>query len=103
MAAYMTGVKMNNEVISMSADTKATDANGKPYHASYDATCPAGNGTPVETLLEIMKARAAPAWSRPPASRTRRPPPPTRTSATAMPRTPLPPRWCSAAPASTPG
>ena len=39
MAAYMTGVKMNNEVISMSADTKATDANGKPYHASYDATC----------------------------------------------------------------
>ena len=34
MAAYMTGVKMNNEVISMSADTKATDANGKPYHAS---------------------------------------------------------------------
>ena len=57
MAAYMTGVKMNNEVISMSADTKATDANGKPYHASYDATCPAGNGTPVETLLEIMKAK----------------------------------------------
>ena len=57
MAAYMTGVKMNNEVISMSADTKATDANGKPYHASYDATCPAGNGTPVETLLELMKAK----------------------------------------------
>ena len=25
---------MNNEVISMSADTKATDANGKLYHAS---------------------------------------------------------------------
>ncbi len=57
MAAYMTGVKMNNEVISMSADTKATDGNGKPYHASYDATCPAGNGAPVETLLELMKAK----------------------------------------------
>ena len=28
MAAYMTGVKMNNEVISMSADTKASDGTG---------------------------------------------------------------------------
>ncbi|MFT3719813.1 MAG: alkaline phosphatase [Pseudorhodoferax sp.] len=57
MAAYMTGVKMNNEVISMSADTRATDADGKPYHVKYDSTCPAtGNGSPVETLLEQMKA-----------------------------------------------
>jgi len=57
MAAYMTGVKMNNEVISMSADTRATDADGKPYHLKYDSTCPAtGNGAPVETLLEQMKA-----------------------------------------------
>jgi len=56
MAAYMTGVKMNNEVISMSAETKATDADGKPYHLKYDSTCPTSNGTPVETLLEQMKA-----------------------------------------------
>ena len=31
MAAYMTGVKMNNEVISMTAETRATDASGKAY------------------------------------------------------------------------
>ncbi|MET0355785.1 MAG: alkaline phosphatase [Cellvibrio sp.] len=52
MAAYMTGVKMNNEVISMSADTKAI----KPTGA--DSNCPAtGNGTPVDTILEIAKAK----------------------------------------------
>ena len=57
MAAYMTGVKMNNEVISMSPETRATGADGKPYHVKYDSTCPAsGNGTAVETLLEQMKA-----------------------------------------------
>jgi alkaline phosphatase len=57
MAAYMTGVKMNNEVISMSPETQATDAAGKPYHVNFDSTCPAtGNGTPATTLLEIMKA-----------------------------------------------
>ncbi|GAB2456657.1 alkaline phosphatase [Comamonas humi] len=56
MAAYMTGVKMNNEVISMSADTKAVDADGKPYHAKFDSTCPSGNGKSVPTLLEQMKA-----------------------------------------------
>ena len=57
MAAYMTGVKMNNEVISMSADTKAFDASGKPYLAAngVDTTCAAGNGTPVATLLELAK------------------------------------------------
>lgn len=57
MAAYMTGVKMNNEVISMSPETRATDAAGKAYLANFDSTCPAtGNGTPAETLLEQMKA-----------------------------------------------
>ncbi len=55
MAAYMTGVKMNNEVISMSANTLANDAAGKPYHTNYDSTCPTTNGTAVETLLEQMK------------------------------------------------
>ena len=56
MAAYMTGVKMNNEVISMTADTKATDASGKPYHTNFDSTCPTTNGKAVPTLLEQMKA-----------------------------------------------
>ncbi len=57
MAAYMTGVKMNNEVISMSPETLATDAQGKPYHTDYDSTCPSTNGRAVETLLETMKAQ----------------------------------------------
>ena len=56
MSAYMTGVKMNNEVISMSQDTKASDATGKGYVSGADSTCPAGNGTPAVTLLELAKA-----------------------------------------------
>jgi len=57
MSAYMTGVKMNNEVISMSADTSAFDAGGKDYLSGADSTCPSsGNGKPVTTLLELMKA-----------------------------------------------
>ena len=56
MSAYMTGVKMNNEVISMSADTMAYDAGGKDYLSGADSTCPSGNGKPVTTLLELMKA-----------------------------------------------
>lgn len=57
MAAYMTGVKMNNEVISMSADTKASDGTGKAYVTSAgDSTCPSGNGAPVVTVLELAKA-----------------------------------------------
>jgi len=56
MAAYMTGVKMNNEVISMSPDTKASDpTTGKGYVSGADSTCPAGNGKPVSTLLELAK------------------------------------------------
>ena len=52
MAAYMTGVKMNNEVVSMSADTKAIRPTGA------DSNCPAtGNGTPVDTILELAKAK----------------------------------------------
>lgn len=55
----MTGVKANNEVISMSADTRARDAGGKGYINGADSTCTAGNGQAVPTLLEIMKARGA--------------------------------------------
>ena len=60
MAAYMTGVKMNNEVISMSADTKAYNMATNPptpYVTGADSTCPAtGNGMPVVTVLEQAKA-----------------------------------------------
>ncbi len=57
MAAYMTGVKMNNEVVSMSSDTKANNAANVPYVVGSDSTCPAsGNGKPVTTLLELAKA-----------------------------------------------
>ncbi|WP_211227590.1 alkaline phosphatase [Chitinibacter tainanensis] len=51
MSAYMTGVKMNNEVISMSPDTKPTKPNGK------DSACAANNGKPVDTILELAKAK----------------------------------------------
>lgn len=57
MAAYMTGVKMNNEVISMSAETSAYDpVTLKDYISGADTTCPStGNGKPVTTLLELAK------------------------------------------------
>lgn len=57
MAAYMTGVKMNNEVLSMSSDTKAVapskDANG---NATIN-NCAPNNGKSVPTLLELAKAK----------------------------------------------
>ncbi|MGE0800835.1 MAG: alkaline phosphatase, partial [Lautropia sp.] len=56
MAAYMTGVKMRNEVISMSTGTVAYAPDGAQYiDADANSTCPAGNGEPVATLLELMK------------------------------------------------
>jgi alkaline phosphatase len=57
MAAYMTGVKMNNEVISMSADTQAYDSKGVAYTSGRNSTCPtSGNGTKVPTILELAIA-----------------------------------------------
>ncbi len=57
MAAYMTGVKMNNEVISMTPETSAFDSTGKSYLSGTNSTCPAsGNGKAVITLLELAKA-----------------------------------------------
>ncbi|MFC5511682.1 alkaline phosphatase [Massilia jejuensis] len=57
MAAYMTGVKMNNEVLSMSADTVAIepvlDANGN----KLGNACGANNGKPVPSLLELAKSQ----------------------------------------------
>ena len=58
MAAYMTGVKMNNEVISMTSETSAFDpVTLKDFVAGADTTCPtSGNGKPVTTLVELAKA-----------------------------------------------
>ncbi|TAM12465.1 MAG: alkaline phosphatase [Nevskiaceae bacterium] len=58
MSAYMTGVKMNNEVVSMSAATRAFDAAGKLFINGEDSTCAADNGTPVTTLLELAKEKS---------------------------------------------
>lgn len=56
MAAYMTGVKMNNEVISMSAETSAYRPDGTQYISGENSACPQGNGQPAVTLLELSKA-----------------------------------------------
>ena len=59
MAAYMTGVKMNNEVISMTPETSAYDpVTLKDYlSGAADSGCPAtGNGKPVGTMLELAKS-----------------------------------------------
>ena len=56
MAAYTTGVKMNNEVIAMSSDTKAV-APGKDVNGNKGINnCTSDNGKPVPTLLELAKA-----------------------------------------------
>jgi len=58
MAAYMTGVKMNNEVVSMSAETVAT-APGKDSATGVSNSinnCASSNGTSVPTLLELAIA-----------------------------------------------
>ncbi|XAH23236.1 alkaline phosphatase [Xylophilus sp. GW821-FHT01B05] len=58
MAAYMTGVKMNNEVISMTAPTSAFNTTtGADYVSGSDSTCPtSGNGSAVTTMLELAKS-----------------------------------------------
>ncbi|MFM4748668.1 alkaline phosphatase [Aeromonas veronii] len=56
MAAYTTGVKMNNEVIAMSSDTKAI-APGKDVNGNKTVNnCSSDNGKPVPTILELAKA-----------------------------------------------
>lgn len=58
MAAYMTGIKANNEVISMSADTVATAVTSGttiPYTNTTSA-CSTTNGSAVTTILELAKA-----------------------------------------------
>lgn len=59
MAAYMTGIKANNEVISMSANTIATPVTPgttSPY-ANTISACSPTNGSAVTTILELAKAK----------------------------------------------
>jgi alkaline phosphatase len=63
MAAYMTGVKMRNEVLSMDGNTKAIAPGKDAVTGVSNAVnnCPAsGNGAPVTTVLEqaIAKGKA---------------------------------------------
>ena len=57
MAAYMTGVKMNNEVLSMSSDTKAVAPGLDVNNNKTINNCLPSNGKSVPTLLELAKAR----------------------------------------------
>jgi alkaline phosphatase len=57
MAAYMTGVKMNNEVISMSQDTRAIDPVNDSANNKLGNNCGTSNGKPATTLLELAKAQ----------------------------------------------
>ncbi len=57
MSAYMTGLKVDNEVLSQTAETHPYDESGHPHTAHDETTCPtAGNGKPAATLLELAKA-----------------------------------------------
>ena len=57
MSAYMTGIKVDNEVLSQTAETRPYDEAGRPHAAHDETTCPtAGNGKPAATLLELAKA-----------------------------------------------
>jgi alkaline phosphatase len=57
MSAYMTGVKVDNEVISQSSDTRPYDEASRPMAAHGETACPSiGNGKPAVTLLELAKA-----------------------------------------------
>lgn len=63
MGAYMTGIKANNEVISMSTNTIASGANKPsadttvtPNVANAVNNCAVGNGSSVPTILELAKA-----------------------------------------------
>ncbi|MBC3934162.1 alkaline phosphatase [Undibacterium rugosum] len=57
MSAYMTGVKMNNEVISMSSDTQAIDPGLDANNGKYANNCGQNNGKPAPTLIEAAKAQ----------------------------------------------
>ena len=57
MTAYLTGVRVDNEVLSQSADTHPYDESGHAQSARGETTCSSvGNGKRVATLLELAKA-----------------------------------------------
>lgn len=69
MAAYMTGVKQRNDVISMNSDTiaighkpsavAADNGDGTTTNVSNAKNnCGVGNGAPVDTLLELAKTKS---------------------------------------------
>lgn len=57
MAAYMTGVKANNEVLAMSANTIATSPSADAHGNLTINNCVPSNGTAVATILELAKAK----------------------------------------------
>jgi alkaline phosphatase len=57
MAAYMTGVKSNNEVLAMSADTVAIDPIADANGNKLANNCGSNNGKAATTLLELAKAK----------------------------------------------
>ncbi|NQD38598.1 alkaline phosphatase [Permianibacter sp. IMCC34836] len=57
MSAYMTGVKMNNEVLSMSADTLAQAPLRDGNNNAGLSGCDGSNGHAVPTLAELAKAK----------------------------------------------
>lgn len=57
MAAYMTGVKANNEVISMSPETVATPPSADAHGNLTINNCQPANGKAVTTILEMAKAK----------------------------------------------
>ncbi len=57
MTAYLSGVRVDNGVLSQTPDTRPYDEAGRPQAAHGETTCPSvGNGKPVTTLLELAKA-----------------------------------------------
>ena len=57
MAAYMTGVKANNEVLSMSANTVATAPSADAHGNLTINNCASNNGSSVVTILELAKVK----------------------------------------------
>jgi alkaline phosphatase len=57
MTAYMTGLKVDNEVLSQTPETRPYDEAGRPQAGHGETACPlVGNGKPATTLLELAKA-----------------------------------------------
>lgn len=56
MTAYMTGLKVDNEVVSQTPETRPYDEAGRPSATRNETTCPTvGNGKAATTLLELAK------------------------------------------------